>query len=55
VISVLKEMNLAGIEVQMITGVHPVTTKKIGHLLGLSYKSKIINGEQLNAMSQVEF
>lgn len=52
VISVLKEMNHAGIEVKMITGDHPVTAKKIGQMLGLAPNIQVVTGAQLDAMGK---
>jgi magnesium-transporting ATPase (P-type) len=55
VISVLKEMNHAGIEVKMITGDHPVTAKKIGQMLGLAPNIQVVTGAQLDAMGKEEY
>lgn len=55
VISALKEMNQAGVQVKMITGDHPLTAKAIGQKLGLAPEIQVVTGAQLDKMTPEEF
>ncbi|MHC5373278.1 HAD-IC family P-type ATPase [Enterococcus sp. LJL120] len=54
VISVLKDMREAGVEVKMITGDHPTTAKTIGEKLGLAKNIKVITGPDWDQLSETE-
>ncbi len=54
VISALKEMHTAGVEVKMITGDHPDTAAAIGRQLGLADRINTITGAELDKMSPEE-
>lgn len=55
VITALKEMNDAGVEVKMITGDHPLTAKAIGEKLGLAPKIQVITGAELDDLAPAAF
>lgn len=54
VLSVLKEMTSAGVQVKMITGDHPLTAKAIGEKLGLAPEIHVITGAELDELSAEE-
>lgn len=54
VISVLRDMREAGVEVKMITGDHPTTAKTIGEKLGLAKQIKVITGAQWDQLTAAE-
>lgn len=54
VISALKEMHTAGVEVKMITGDHPDTAAAIGRQLGLADQIRTITGAELDKMTPDE-
>lgn len=55
VITALKEMNAAGVEVKMITGDHPLTAKAIGEKLGLAPSIQVITGAELDNLEPAAF
>lgn len=53
-IQAVKECQKAGISVKMITGDHKETAKAIGEQIGLKHTSKVLEGLQLDTMSDDE-
>lgn len=50
----IQECHEAGIRVVMITGDYPATARNIASRIGLKNPSNVINGDELNAMSDAE-
>ena len=48
------DLAMAGVDVMMITGDHPVTARSIAHELGLKYPDGIITGAQLDQLDEEE-
>ena len=53
-IRAVKEAHLAGITVKMITGDHKDTAQSIGRQIGLSHTSQVLEGKELDLLSDQE-